>query len=74
MENLSPAEKLYQNHLANVKRYQRKNPEKMAAKAKKYMEKLKSDPEKYAEFLEKRRKYYNEVTKPKKNKTTTTNS
>ena len=31
MENLSPAEKMYQSHLANVKRYQQNNPEKMAS-------------------------------------------
>ena len=68
---LSPAEKLYQSHLINVKNYQRRNPEKMKAKAKQYMNKLKEDPEKYEIFLEKRRDYYNNVVKPKKEKTQT---
>ena len=44
---LSAAERLYERHLINVKKYQHKNPEKMKLKAKRYMEELKKDKEKY---------------------------
>ena len=63
---LSAAEKLYKRHLINVKKYQHKNPEKMKLKAKTYMVNLKKDKEKYELFLEKRRNYYIDVVKPKK--------
>tara|TARA_R110000803_G_scaffold146702_1_gene212422 strand:- start:113 stop:445 length:333 start_codon:yes stop_codon:yes gene_type:complete len=65
---LSAAEKMYSRHLTNVKRYQHKNPEKMKLKAKRYMENLKKDTGKYILFLEKRRNYYLDVIKPKKEK------
>ena len=48
---LSAAERLYERHLINVKKYQHKNPEKMKLKAKRYMEELKKDKEKYDLFL-----------------------
>ena len=65
---LSAAERLYERHLINVKKYQHKNPEKMKLKAKTYMVNLKKDKEKYELFLEKRRNYYIDVVKPKKEK------
>ena len=65
---LSSAEKMYKRHLTNVKKYQHKNPEKMKEKAKRYMQKLKMDTVKYEVFLEKRRNYYLNVVKPKKQK------
>mgnify|MGYP003643967901 CR=1 FL=1 len=65
---LSAAERLYERHLINVKKYQHKNPEKMKLKAKTYMVNLKKDKEKYELFLEKRRNYYINVVKPKKEK------
>jgi len=65
---VTAAERLYERHLINVKRYQHKNPEKMRAKAKRYMDEIKKDEEKYKIYLEKRRDYYYEVTKPRKQK------
>jgi len=65
---LSAAEKMYQRHLTNVKRYQHKNSERMKLKAKTYMENLKKDTKKYELFLEKRRNYYLDVIKPRKQK------
>ena len=65
---VTAAERLYERHLINVKKYQHKNPEKMKLKAKRYMEELKKDKEKYDLFLEKRRDYYTNVVKPKKEK------
>tara|TARA_R110001606_G_scaffold374580_1_gene532423 strand:+ start:170 stop:505 length:336 start_codon:yes stop_codon:yes gene_type:complete len=65
---LSAAERLYERHLINVKKYQHKNPEKMKLKAKTYMVNLKKDKGKYELFLEKRRNYYIDVVKPKKEK------
>lgn len=66
---LSAAEKHYIRHLKTVSDYQKRNPEKMREKNKSYMKKMKNDdPQKYQEFLEKRRKYYSEVVKPKNGK------
>ena len=65
---VTAAERLYERHLINVKKYQHKNPEKMKLKAKRYMEELKKDKEKYGIFLEKRRDYYINVVKPKREK------
>jgi len=63
MCKLSAAEKMYSRHLTNVKKYKKKNPEKMKLKAKIYRESLKKDKKKYDLFLEKRRNYYNNVYK-----------
>tara|TARA_R110000782_G_scaffold72637_4_gene145399 strand:- start:775 stop:1020 length:246 start_codon:yes stop_codon:yes gene_type:complete len=66
-ENISPADRMYQNHLLNVSRYQKKNKEKMQLKCKQYNEKIKKEcPEKYQIMLEKKREYYHNITKPKK--------
>ena len=54
MESLTPAEKMYKNHLTNVSNYQKRNPEKMSVKYKKRIEKLKQDPEAYKIFRTKR--------------------
>lgn len=63
---LSVAERFYNNHKANVAKFQKENPEKQRAKCKAYNERVKAErPEKYQEVLEQKRKYYNEVTKPK---------
>ena len=63
---ISAAERMYSQHLCNVKKYQRKNPEKMKEKSKRYMVKLKEDKIRYGEYLDKRRNYYNAVLKPNK--------
>ena len=55
METLTPAEKMYKNHLANVSNYQKRNPEKMSIKYYKRMAKLKQDPEAYQVFRQKRK-------------------
>ena len=63
---LTPAERFYQNHIKRVCAYQKANPEKMREKCKKWNAKLKEEqPDKYKEVLEKKRKYYNEIRKPK---------
>ena len=63
---LTPAEKMYKSHLRHVKEYQKRNPEKMKEKCKRYVEKRKNDQVRYTVHLEKRRLYYKEVLKPKK--------
>ena len=64
--NLTPAERFYQNHIKRVCAYQKANPEKMREKCKKWNAKIKEEnPDKYKDNLEKKRKYYNEVVKPK---------
>lgn len=63
---LTPAERFYQNHIKRVCAYQKANPEKMREKCRKWNAKLKEEnPDKYKIILEKKRKYYNEITKPK---------
>ena len=62
MEELSPAQKMYQQHLRNVSNYQKRNAEKMREKQRKRLEVIKQDPEKYEE-LRKKRKEYNEARK-----------
>ena len=51
---LTPAERMYKNHLKNVSNFQKRNPEKMALKYKKRIEKLKQNPEEYRAFRNKR--------------------
>ena len=64
---LSPAERFYKKHLERVVVYQKKHPEKMREKCKKWNAKIKAEePEKYKALLESKRKYYLEVRKPKR--------
>ena len=63
---LTAAEKMYQSHLKNVAKYQKKNGEKMKEKQTRYLAKMKDEPERYNEFLKKRRNYYKDVLKPRK--------
>jgi len=53
MENSTPAEKMYSNHLKIVSNYQKRNPEKMRLKYQKRIIKLKENPEEYRLFREK---------------------
>jgi hypothetical protein len=63
---MTPAERMYKNHLKNVKKYQQKNPEKMKEKSKKYNEKIKEEkPDEYKEMLMKKREYYLNIRKPR---------
>jgi len=61
LTELSPADRLYRNHLKAVANYQKKHPEKCKEKAKRRAEAIKADPERLAEHQAKRRKYYEEV-------------
>jgi len=66
VQNISVAERFYNNHKARITKFQKENPDKMRAKCKAYNERVKAErPEKYQEVLEQKRKYYHEVTKPK---------
>ena len=57
---LTPAEKMYKNHLKNVSNYQKRNVEKMREKNKIYFLKIKTEmPEKYNAMLLKKKEYYN---------------
>ena len=68
---LSPAERYYRNHLKNVITYQKKNPEKMREKCKKYSDKLKEEnPEKYQVMLDRKKLYYINTIKPKRERDT----
>jgi hypothetical protein len=64
----TPAERLYKRHLTYVKNYQKNNKEKTAEKCKRYNDKVKTErPEKYEEVKQRRKDYYQNVIKPKKN-------
>ena len=64
---LSVAERFYNNHKVRVTEYQKNNPDKMRAKCKAYNNRIKEErPDLYQSVLEIKRKYYHEVTKPKK--------
>ena len=66
---LTPAERMYRNHLKNVSNYQKRNPEKMREKCKKRNERLKNErPEEYALLLEKQKAYYKEYNRLRKEK------
>ena len=65
--NLDVAERFYKNHLKNVSKYQKKHPEKMKEKSKEYNKNLKeNNPDKYREMLDKKKQYYLNVVKPKR--------
>jgi hypothetical protein len=64
---LSPAERLYRNHLKAVANYQKKHPEKCKEKARRRAEAIKADPERLAEHQAKRRKYYEDVKSRRQN-------
>ena len=67
IEELSPAEKLYQHHKRHVQIYQRNNPEKMRSKSLKYLQKLKeTEPERFKQTEDKQNVYYETVVKPKR--------
>jgi hypothetical protein len=66
-EILTPAERLYRNHLKNVRAYRLKYPEKIKEKNKTYFNKLKTENgDMYKSILKRRRDYYLDVVKPKK--------
>ena len=65
-QGLTAAEKMYQSHLKNVAKYQKKNCDKMKEKQTRYLAKMKEEPERYNEFLKRRRNYYKDVLKPRK--------
>ena len=70
MENLTPAERMYKNHLQNVSNYQKRNRDKMRLKHQSRMIKLKENPEEYEKFKEKAKqscKKHRENKKKQKN-------
>lgn len=61
---LTPAERMYKNHLKNVSNYQKRNADKMREKNKLYFLKIKAEmPEKYNAMLLKKKEYYNNKKK-----------
>ena len=65
--NLDAAARMYRKHLERMSVYQKKHKQLCRDKTQKYITKLKDEtPEKYEAILEKNRKRYQEVTKPRK--------
>ena len=59
MNELSPAERHYKNHLKAVSNYQKKHPDKVNIKNIKLYAKIKeTNPEKYNEILQQKKDYY----------------
>ena len=67
-ETMTPAMRMYENHKIHVLKHQKKHPEKVNEKVRRYIKKLKAEaPEKYeAMILQKQRDYYQRVVKPKR--------
>jgi hypothetical protein len=55
----------YLSHKKSMKEYQQRNKEKTKELNKDYLDKINSDPEKRKLYLEKKKLYYTNVTKPK---------
>lgn len=70
MDKLTDAEKenavrYYLSHKKSMRDYQQRNKEKTKERNTKYLEEIKSDPERRQSYLEKKRQYYLNTTKPK---------
>ena len=67
-ETMTPAMRMYENHKIHVLKHQKKHPEKVNEKVRRYIKKLKAEaPEKYETMiLQKQRDYYQRVVKPKR--------
>jgi hypothetical protein len=59
MDNLTPAEKHYKNHLIAVSNYQKRNPDKIHEKNSRHYLKIKNENlERYNDILEQKKIYY----------------
>ena len=70
MDKLTDVEKenavrYYLAHKKSMRDYQQRNKEKTKERNTKYLEEIKSDPERRQSYLEKKRQYYLNKTKPK---------
>lgn len=63
---ISPAERMYKNHLKNVANYQKRHKDKIKEKHSRYMKKLREEPERYNKYLERSKEYYHKVLKHRK--------
>ena len=57
-KHMTPAERMYSNHLKNVANYYKRHSDKLKVKREGVAERRKADPEAHQKFLEKRRIYY----------------
>jgi hypothetical protein len=61
------ADRYYDQHKANVRKYQKEHKEEMREKCKNYQKRLKEErPEDYQAYLQRKRDYYIQVLKPKR--------
>jgi hypothetical protein len=68
MENkteLTVAERYYLSHKKSMSEYQKRNKDKVNERNRLYLEKIKEDPERRKAYLDKKREYYLNITKPK---------
>jgi hypothetical protein len=63
---LSVAERYYLAHKKRMGEYQKRNKDKVNERNRLYLEKIKEDPERRKAYLEKKREYYFNKTKPKR--------
>ena len=67
--NITPAERLYRQHIEGVKRYQKNHPEKAREYTMRYLKKIRTEnPEKHEQIKQKKREYYRNVLKPRMEK------
>jgi predicted nucleotidyltransferase len=71
MTEPTQAEKMYERHLAYLRRYNATHKEMLKASAKRYYDTIKADPEKYAKYLERKREHARKYRDKKLNKSTT---
>jgi hypothetical protein len=70
MTEPTQAEKMYERHLAYLRRYNATHKDMLKASAKRYFETIKADPEKYAKYLERKREHARKYRDKKLNKST----
>ena len=64
---MSSAQRHYVNHMKCVRKYQQTHVDQTRAKCAKWFATMKAErPDQYREILDKKKQYYNEITKPKR--------
>jgi hypothetical protein len=62
---MTVAERYYLSHKKSMSEYQKRNKDKANERNRLYLKKIKEDPERRQAYLDKKRDYYFNITKPK---------
>lgn len=72
LEDMMEKAKKYEKHLEYISNYQRNNPDKIKVKQSNYYKRLKQEfPDKYRDMLQKKKQYYAENVKAKRQSNST---